>query len=48
MDLRGINRDALREGHSEKVIAHDAHSCGAARFASEILLLKQADAHWTF
>jgi hypothetical protein len=48
MDSRGINRDALREGHSVRLIAHDALSFGAARFASEILARKQVDAHPSF
>jgi hypothetical protein len=33
---RGINRGALREGHSERFIAYDVRSCGAARFVVEI------------
>jgi hypothetical protein len=32
----GINRGALREGHSEWFIAYDVRSCGAARFVAEI------------
>jgi hypothetical protein len=33
---KGINRGALREGHSERFIAHEVHSCGDARFVAEI------------
>jgi hypothetical protein len=37
--LQGINRGALREGHSGGgFIAYEVQSCGAARFVAQTLL----------